>query len=141
QTGCVAGRDRGADDLLGGLAGRDLLAGDLLVRVDLVPGCPHRLAPGDLLRVVRVPDLDRTARLRGLLGVGPAASDARGDGGRGTDDQGWDQAGVHEGLLSVEARTTSRAGSSSTSAARPSIASSRTRVAVRAQGPGLHATA
>jgi len=38
QTGCVAGRDRGADDLLGGLAGRDLLAGDLLVRVGLVPG-------------------------------------------------------------------------------------------------------
>ena len=49
-----------SDDLPGG----DLLGGDLLVGVLRVPGLDHRLAPGDLLGVVRQPDLD------GALGAG-----------------------------------------------------------------------
>ena len=42
-----------------GLAGRDLLARDLLVGMGRVPSADHRLGPGHLLLVVRVPDLDR----------------------------------------------------------------------------------
>ena len=58
QARGVAGSDRGADDLLGRLPGGDLLGGDLLVGMLLVPGGDHLLAPGDLLGVVRQPDLD-----------------------------------------------------------------------------------
>ena len=62
QAGRVARGDRGADDLLGALAGRDLLGGHLLLGVRGVPVRDHRLAPGDLLGVVREPDLDRPLR-------------------------------------------------------------------------------
>ena len=58
QAGGVAGGDRGADDFLGALAGRDLLGVDLLLRVCGVPGFHHGFAPFHLELVVGVPDLD-----------------------------------------------------------------------------------
>ena len=71
QARRVAGGDRGADHLLGRLPGGDLLGGDLFVGVLRVPGVDHLLAPGDLLGVVRQPDLD------GARGAGGARAAAR----------------------------------------------------------------
>src|SRR5665213_179815 len=60
QARRIARGDRRTDDLFAGLTGRDLLAGDLLVWMGLVPGRDDLFAPGNFLRVVGVPDLDRT---------------------------------------------------------------------------------
>ena len=150
QAGRVARGDGGTDDLLGGLAGRDLLRRHLLLGVRGVPLLDHRLAPGDLLGVVRQPHLDRAGRALGVARAGPTPTrgghpQRQDGGGHGQDlrshlcsilycgSDGWCGQGCL-GTGPVEARTTSRAGGRSTGlGSRPSTISSSRVAAARPQ--------
>src|SRR5699024_4283810 len=82
------GGDGGGDRLLGALARRDLLRGDLLVRMVGVPGLDRGLAPGDLLLIVGQPDGDGAAGGSGLVGVAAVSTGGRGGEGRGEGHRG-----------------------------------------------------